>query len=128
MPANMSTTIGLKVELQKGISPIIHYVGIWYHLAWKRCLEDTRWLLWSLMRGLRFRWLFGQIRNAIIPRRMAELRNNLQKSQKRLWEKLDSLLALLRILRLWCSMLNVAWQQFDDIYCTLLVLIDFCPV
>ena len=36
-------------------------------------------------------------------------RNNLQKSQKRLWEKLDSLLALLRIMELLCSMLNVAW-------------------
>ena len=44
------------------------------------------------------------------------LRNNLQKSQKRLWEKLDSLLALLRILGLWCSKLNVAWQQFHNLY------------
>ena len=63
----------IQVKYQKGISPIMFFVGIWYHLAWKRCLEDTRWL-WCLMRGLRFRWLFGQSRNAIIPRRMAELR------------------------------------------------------
>ena len=36
MPANMSTTTGLKVELQKGISPIfIKYIMLEFDIIWR---------------------------------------------------------------------------------------------